>query len=221
MNGRITIHRITEPFKIEERTYAIIGADPLHTAWAPLGLSSRSLYQLDDETYLAISRTPMLHGPGRAAVAVISRLEVLSAAIETGASDDVLTTLGVTLDEGPRPNRPFQKSHKNTKLLAVTHPHHFWYNCIYLNFDGGLINNRVISLEPLPLYQDWSRRLTQREAIIFALRHRRTEDALGGTRRQISPAGIRNPGPRDPHRPVAHWSNSDRRRWTERPPRQL
>ena len=178
MNGRTTIRRITGPFTVAGRAYDLTGADPLYTAWAPLGLSSRSLYQLDDETYLAKSRTPMLHGPGRAAVAVISRLEALSAAIETGASDEVLTTLGVTLDEELRPNRPLQRSHKKTKLLAVAHPHRFWYNCLYLNFDGGLINNRVVSLDPLPLYLDWSRRLTQREAIIFALRHRRTEDVL-------------------------------------------
>lgn len=193
MNSRPTIHRVTEPFKIEERTYDVTDADPLHIAWAPLGISSRSLYQLDDENYLAISRTPMLHGPRRAAVAVISRIEALSAAIETGASDEVLTALGVTLDKEPRPNRPFQRSHKKTKLLAVAHPHRFWFNCLYLNFDGGLINNKVVSLEPLPLYQDWSRRLTQREAITFALRHRRTEDALEALGVRFHPRDSENP----------------------------
>ena len=178
MKIHTAIRRITGPFTIGERTYDLTGAEPLHVAWAPLGVSRRSLYQLDDETYLAVSCTPLLHGPGRAAVSVISRLEALSIAIDTGAADSALTALGVTLDEEPRPQRPFHRSHKKTKLLAVTHPHRFWYNCLYLNFDGGLINNRVVSLEPLPLYQDWSRRLTQREAIAFALRHRRTEDAL-------------------------------------------
>ena len=128
MNGRITIRRITGPFTVAGRTYDITGADPLHIAWVPLGLSSRSLYELDDETYLAISRTPMLHGPDRAAVALISRLEALSAVIETGASDKVLTTLGVTLDKEPKPHRPFQRSHKKTRLLAVTHPHRFCTN---------------------------------------------------------------------------------------------
>lgn len=178
MSSHATICRITGPFTVGGQTYDLTAKEPLHTAWAPLRISSRSLYQLDDETYLAASRTPLLHGPGRAAVSVISRLEALSIAIDTGAQDTVLATLGVTLDEERRPQRPFRRPHKKTKLLAVTHPHRFWYNCLYLNFDGGLVNNRVISLEPLPLYQDWSRHLTQREAIEFALRHRRTEDAL-------------------------------------------
>ena len=178
MNSQSAIRRITGPFEIEGQTHDLTGSEPLHTAWAPLGLSRRSLYRIDDETYLAVSRTPLLHGPGRAAVAVISRLQALDAAIATGAPDTVLAALGVTLDEEPRPRRSFQRSHKKTNILAVKRSHHFWYNCLYLHFDGGLISYRVISLEPLPLYQDWSRHLTQREAIAFALRHRRTEDAL-------------------------------------------
>ncbi len=87
-----------------------------------------SLYRIDDEMYLIVSRTHLLHGPGRAAVSVTSRISALGIAIDTSAPDDVHTVLGVTLGEEPRSQRPFNRSHEKIRVLAVSHPNRFWYD---------------------------------------------------------------------------------------------
>ncbi len=178
MNIQTAERNIKEPFIIDGRSYNLSDLDTVHSAWTPMLWTTESLYRIDEDEFLSVCKTPLLHRSDKANIYLTSRLGAIDAAIKMKAPDSVLESLGV--DVRPEPDSPekFDRNHRETELVAVSHPNLFWYNCLYINHDGSLYNNRLISLEPLPLHQDWSVRLTQRQAIRFALRRLRSEHAM-------------------------------------------
>ena len=178
MNSNATLCKITEPFTIGDDRYDLSELRRIHRAWTPVMWTSESLHRIDDETLLSISRSPLLHWWNTAEVFVTSRVGAIDAAIRTNAPDAVLEELGVEIRYMPEDPRPFDRTSLRTRLIAAYHPDSFWFICLYVNYDGSYVNNRLVSFEPLSFYQDWSRPFTQRQAIRFALRNQRTEDAL-------------------------------------------
>ena len=179
MNNLATLCKITEPFTIGDDKYDLSDLRRIHRVWTPVMWTSESLHRIDDDTFLSVSRSPLRHRQDTADVFVTSRVSAIDAAIRTNAPDSVLEELGVEIRSEPESPRPFDRASLRTRLIAAHHPNPFWFSCLYVNYDGSYVNNRLISLEPLLFYQDWSRPFTQRQAIRFALKRQRTEDALG------------------------------------------
>ena len=95
MNNLATLCKITEPFIIGDDRYDLSELRRIHRAWTPVMWTSESLHRIDDETFLSISRSPLLHWQNTAEVFVTSRVGAIDAAIRTNAPDAVLEELGV------------------------------------------------------------------------------------------------------------------------------
>ena len=178
MSNHATLCKITEPFVIGDDQYDLSDLDRIHRAWTPVMWTSESLHRIDDDTFLSVSRSPLRHRQHTAEVFVTSRLGAIDMCIKMRAPDSVLDDLGVDIQKPTASPKPFDRASQRTRLVAAYHPHSLWFSCLYINYDGSYVNNRLINFEPLPLYQDWSRPFTQRQAIRFALKRQRTEDAL-------------------------------------------
>ena len=148
MNRRPIERDITEPFTIDGKTYDLSGLARIHKAWTPVMWTTEELYRISDAEFLSVCRSPPLHRRGKARVHLNSRPGAIDAAIKMNAPDDVIERLGVVLKEWPESPQRFDRD--ETLILAAGHPNPFFYNCLYLNYDGSYVNNKLISLESLP-----------------------------------------------------------------------
>ena len=122
MTNNATLCKITEPFIIGDDRYDLSELRRIHRAWTPVMWISESLHRIDDETFLSISRSPLLHWRNTAEVFVTSRVGAIDSAIRTNAPDAVLEELGVEIRYMPEDPRPFDRTSLRTRLIAVVPP---------------------------------------------------------------------------------------------------
>ena len=169
---------LKEPFEIDGATYDPATLQKLHSAWTPMLWATETLYRAGDGAFLCTCHSPILHRRNRGHVIAPTRLGAIDIAIKLKAPDSVLRELGVMNAPGPDRPAPLDRSHRDTILLAASHPLSFWYECLYYNHDGSYVKSRLVNFSPLPYYQDFNRVISQREAIRYVLRRERAESAL-------------------------------------------
>ena len=152
--------------------------EKIHSAWTPVLWAAEALYRDSDGRFISTCRSPLLHRRDKGHVVAITRIGAIFTAIKIGAPDSVLSELGVAKMPGPNQPGPLDRSHRDTILLAASHPVPFWYECLYYNHDGSYIKSKVLSLQPLPYYQEFNTVLSQREAIRYVMNRERAEEAL-------------------------------------------
>ena len=169
---------LKEPFELDGETYDLSRLPVLCSVWTPVLWQTKKLYRASDDRFVATCKSPVLHRGDNGHAITINRLGAIDTAIRLGASDEILRDLGVILQPGPEEPRPLEREHPETVLIAAKHPLPSLYECLYYNHDGSYIRSRLLSLSPLPFYQDFNRSLSQRDAIRYVIRRKHAEGAL-------------------------------------------
>ncbi len=164
--------KLTDTFKMEDRTYRLSELERVCRAWTPLMWTSREIYRLDEKLFVNVSRSPLLHESNHGDVKIITQLGAIADAIRMNAPDDTLRELGVTIHEpDTRPKDTFHLFHPDTEFLSTARRGKNYRRYLVHNYDGGLIDTRLLTFDCLSYSGQWTRHLTQREAILFFIRH--------------------------------------------------
>ena len=150
MNNHPIERDITAPFTIDGKTYDLGGLARIHRTWTPMMWTTEEPYRIGDAEFLPVCGSPPLHRPGKARAHLNSRPGAMDAAIKMNAPDDVIERPGVVLKEWPESPEKSDRDRDEILLLAACHSNPFFYNCLYLNYDGSYVNKKLISLESLP-----------------------------------------------------------------------
>ncbi len=161
--------KITEPFTIGETAYDLSDLEKVYRAWTPMFWTSKSLYKVDENEFLSVSRSPFVHDSNDADVAVLSRIGAIREAVRMNAPDDTLRELGVTIQRRFRAPEEYYISHPDTLMITGINPIPWYYDCLFRNFDGSYLRVRtLVSLKILWL-REWIQPMSQREAILHTL----------------------------------------------------
>ena len=173
-------YRLTDTFRLDDRTYRLEDIKRIYKAWTPMLWMSKELYKLDEKTFVIVSRSPIIHKSNHGDIKILTQLGDIAEAIKMNAPDDTLRELGVTIHQpDTRPKDTFHLLHRDTTFLSYKKPGRNYRRYLVLNYDGGLIDTRLLTFDCLGYSGQWTRHLTQREATLFTARARRyAENAL-------------------------------------------
>ena len=162
-----------QPIEIAGGTHVIADLERVHKSWTPLGWRTAEVHRIDEDSYLASSRSPFTHARNYADVIWMNRLKAIERICRTGGSDDALRSMGVEIQTLMYEPIEMDINHPQTEILCISKFAPYIYNCLIKNADGRYIRSILaMRLDP-DLDRQINRQVSQREAIAYALGRKR------------------------------------------------
>ena len=164
-----------EPIEIDRRTHVLADLERVHKSWTPLGWKTTEVRRIGPDDYLMTQRSPLSHAAAHADVTWMSRLKAIELVITTGGTDDALRAMGVDVQTYMYQPMPLDISHPQTAILCASRPAPNIYDCLIRNCDGRYIRSTMLMRLDPDIRKRINRRVSQREAIAYALGRKGTE----------------------------------------------